>query len=321
MKFWSILFCFATPLVTAGPAGSVSSDCTVLGSCLTSLTDHVNKVMSSSSESSRFKSNYTTKGIVSSTSTPSSLSGASPMSFTINDCAQMLEDRLLSFQDFDAATDTVWNDVSDAQKTMVAVEEASTEVLKTEAEFATQLADVADLMVNATDRASILKDWVDGEKVVRNQLTDLYNVLDKRVIGVSDDVVVTTSAIRDALMDMQKVHDHATKILTAVGDSETEMYLWAYNVSQKVNAHTVGLVSLAQTLQYRTNQVNAVKDANIKLNWVVTQLYNKYGQEKLTELSKDYEAGTLQTPPGAAQGPTSSSVTTKTNVGKIPMNN
>ena len=307
------IFFFLTILRSSvATTGSVSSDCTALGTCLTSLTDHVNNVMSSSGSTNNFKMNSTTNS-----SKPSSLSGGSPMSFTINDCAQMLEDRLLTFQEFDASTDKVWADVTAAQTTLVSVESSATDTLAAEAGFATQISDVAALIQNATERATVLGDWLDGEKVVRNQLTDLYNILDKRVIDVSDDVVLTASSIRDALMSMQKVHDHATKVLTAVGDAETEMYQWAYNVSQKVNSHTVSLVSVAQTLQYRTNQVSAVKDANIKLNWVVSQLSEKYGVDKLTELSNAYTAGVLETPAGSAQGPNSTSVTANSLSGRI----
>lgn len=300
MKFY---ICFVLIVDNGVDSTSVTSDCAALGTCISSLTDKVNGVMASRPTPAAAES--------SSNITASSLSGGSPMSFTINDCATLLSDRLVSFQDFDATSQKVWSDVTAAQETMVAVEGSAADVLTTEAGFATQLMQISELMLNATERSTALKEWVDGEKVIRNQLTDLYNVLDKRVINVSDDVVITTSAIRDALMNMQKVHDHATQILTAVGDSETEMYLWAYNVSQKVNSHTVSLVSVAQTLQYRTNQVNAVKDANIKLNWIMSQLEEKYGVEKLTELSLEYDAGTLSLPPGAAQGPNSTSVTTK----------
>ena len=107
---------------------------------------------------------------------------------------------------------------------------------------------------------------------------------------------------------MQVVHDHATKVLTAVGDAETQMYEWAFNVSQKINSHTVSLVAVAQTLQYRKTQVSAVKDANVNLNWIVSQLVTAHGADKLAELNLQYEAGNLVTPQGLAQGPNSTSV-------------
>jgi hypothetical protein len=66
---------------------------------------------------------------------------------------------------------------------------------------------------------------------------------------------------------------------------------------------------VAQTLQTRTNQVNNVKESNTQLNWIVSQLATKYGKEKLIELNKQYDAGTLSTPAGLAQGPESSSKT------------
>jgi hypothetical protein len=87
------------------------------------------------------------------------------------------------------------------------------------------------------------------------------------------------------------------------------MYEWAFNVSQSVNRHTVNLVTVAQTLQYRRDQVESVKDSNTQLNWIVTQLANKYGKDQLAALNKQYEDGMLVTPAGIAQGPNSTSVT------------
>ena len=231
-----------------------------------------------------------------------------PMSFTINECAQILQDRLSSFTDFEATTDTVWNDISDTQKSMTAVEQVARDILAAESQFSTQLDQTVDFFQNNTDRAGQLADWVDGEKVIRNQLTDLYTALDKKVRDDSQQVVLTVSSVRDALRKMQVVHDHATKVLTAVGDAETQMYEWAFNVSQKINSHTVSLVAVAQTLQYRKTQVSAVKDANVNLNWIVSQLVTAHGADKLAELNLQYEAGNLVTPQGLAQGPNSTSV-------------
>lgn len=242
-------------------------------------------------------------------------SAASPMSLTINDCAKILEDRLVSFQDFSSKADDVWNDVVQAQETMVNVEAATQSVLKAESQFGSQMEETNVLFQDATDRCGALGDWVDGEKVVRNQLTELYTALDQRVLSDSEQVVVTVSGIRDALTRMQKVHDHATKILTAVGDAESTMYEWAYNVSTKVNTHTVNLVSIAQTLQYRSSQINAVKDANVNLHWIISQITKAHGEAKIKELNDQFESGQLKTPAGNATLPAPATTAT---TAKIP---
>ena len=240
--------------------------------------------------------------------------GASPLSFTINECAKVLEGRLLSFDSFKASSETIWDDVSAVQTAMVGVQEAAQSVLASESEFAAQLDETNDLFKGTTDRVAALSEWLDGEKVVRNQLTDVFTTLDKNVIKTSKEVLLTTSALRDALHKMQIVNDHATMILTGVGDAETVMYEWAFNVSEAVNQHTVNLVTVAQTLQYRSTQVKNVKEANIQLNWIASKLAEKYGADKLLELGKLYDAGDLSTPAGTAQGPTSGSTTGGTSV-------
>lgn len=289
-----------------GLTPSVSSDCNTLGNCLPGLTEYVTQSLGD-----RTSVNFTTTSNTTTTTrtTLSNMDMTSVMSFTINQCAATLQTQLSAFKQFETSNTVVWNDVSTAQQALVAVEESANSILAIQANFTTQLAQIAALFETTTERGNDLARWVAGEKVVRNQLTDLYNALDRKVVTTSNDIVVTTSTIRDALLNMQKAHDHATKILTAVGDAETQMYLWAFNVSEKVNQHTVNLVSIAQTLQYRMNQANSIKQDNINLNWVVTQLVNKYGREKIAELGAQYDAGTLEVPSSQAQGLNATSVT------------
>ena len=257
---------------------SVTSDCVKLGTCLGSPTAATNAVMSASS------------GLGSSV-TLSSLSGTSPMSMTINDCANLLIEQLTAIQSVQSMNDQIWSDVSTTQSALTGVESSVQELLNTESGFASKLSQIAQLVQNTTDRGTNLTSWLSGEKVIRSQLTSLHTQLDARVRANSNKILVTTSSIRDALMKMQVVHDHATKILEAVGDAETDMYEWAANVTQKVNSHTVTLVGIAQTLQFRRNQLASVRDSNVNLNWIMTQLSQKYGAAKLTSLSQSYDAG------------------------------
>jgi DNA repair ATPase RecN len=239
------------------------------------------------------------------------------MSMTINECAETLSERLMSFSDFRLNSDEIWSDVSAVQKALVSVESLTRDLETTESGYAVQMTQAGELFAGATKRASDLNSWINGEKVLRNQLTDLFTDLDKKVLNTSDQVLLTSSSIRDALIQMQKVHDHATNVLTAVGDAETYMYEWAFNVSQAVNRHTVNLVTVAQTLQYRSSQVDSVQNANTQLNWIVSQLYNKYGAEKLAKLNKEYEDGSLSTPLGTAMGPNTISTTGGQAVGPL----
>jgi hypothetical protein len=217
------------------------------------------------------------------------------------------------FDNFNSMNDGIWNDVSTTQKALAAVESSAQDILKTESGFAAQMSELVDLFHNTSQRSEDITRWIDGEKVLRNQLTDVFNSLDGKVLSNSNKIVVTASAIRDALLKMQKIHDHATQVLTAVGDAETEMYEWAYNVTQTVNSHTVDLVGIAQTLQYKSNQLKSVSDANTNLNWVVSQLAQKYGKDKLTELSNLYDSGNTTTPSSRAQGLNSTSITSQSN--------
>lgn len=299
---------FLSPLVGLSLADltpSVHSDCVTLGTCVPGLTEYVN-------QATQKVVNFTTTNYTSSKATLNNINMTSTMSFTINQCAATLQTQLNAFKEFETSNSVVWTDVSSAQTSLIAVEEAANSILETQSNFTIQLSQIAALFHNTTERATELSQWVTGEKVVRNQLTDLYTELDEKILTTSNEIVVTTSTIRDALLNMQKVHDHATKILTAVGDAETKMYEWAFNVSQKVNQHTVNLVSIAQTLQYRTNQATAIKTDNINLNWVVSQLEAKYGTAKLAELGALYDAGNLEVPSSQAQGLNATSITNKT---------
>lgn len=298
MKF--VLFVVIVDWVQGSSSGN--SDCmgSNLTNCITrTLSQAVNDALSNGSNSFNFSNPVNlTSDTVSSAST-------NPMSMTINECAQLLQNRLASFQSFNTSSDQVWNDVVATQNSMTSVEKNSNDILTTETSFSTQLSQIMTLIQNATDRTSQLSDWINGEKVIRNQLTDIYTQLDQKVRSDSNNVLLTASSIRDALFQMQSVHDHATKILTAVGDAESHMYEWAGNVSSKVNSHTVDLVSIAQTIQFRSNQLGAVQGANTQLNWIVTQLVNKYGSDAVLSASAAYDAGSLETPSGSALAPNS----------------
>lgn len=290
-----------------GVSPSVTSDCTKLGTCLGSPTQVANSAMSG-------------KGSVGGVNLGlSSLSGTSPMSMTINDCANLLLEQLTAVQSIQSLNDQIWSDVSSTQAALTGVEASVQDLLKTESGFATELGQIALLVESTTLRASNLTSWLSGEKVIRSQLTNLYTQLDSRVRANSNKILVTTSSVRDALGKMQLVHDHATKILEAVGDAETEMYEWAANVTQKVNSHTVSLVGIAQTLQYRRNQLASVKDSNVNLNWIATQLSEKYGEAKLASLSQAYDAGESANVSSAAQPSLqSTSVTSESKDNTVP---
>ena len=64
---------------------------------------------------------------------------------------------------------------------------------------------------------------------------------------------------------------------------------------------------MTQTLNYRANQVNSVKESNTQLNSIVTQLSQKYGQDKIKELSKLFDE---QQPPEPITGSTVAPTTT-----------
>lgn len=267
------------------------SDCTgaSLTNCIrNSLSQVVNDALTNRSGSVNFSNPVTQKTTLSSLQ-----SDGTPMSMTINQCAQILQDRLASFQSFNTSSEKLWTDVVSTQSLMTAVEKNANDILSTESGFATKLTQINSLFQSVTDRSGELSDWINGEKVFRNQLTDIYTQLDQKVRTDSSNVLLTASAIRDALFKMQSVHDHATKVLTAVGDAESHMYEWAGNVSSKMNTHTVDLVSIAQTTQFRSNQLSAIQDANSQLNWVVTQLVSKYGTDAVLAASKAYDEGSL----------------------------
>jgi hypothetical protein len=318
--FQSILFQMTLNVVSLVLVGGLvivagqTQECTTgqLSGCITqSLSQVVNSALANGSMFN-FTGPETSGGL----SNAKGLASKSPMSFTINECAEMLTEQLSTFTDFKTSSEQIYSDITTTQTALVAVEEVAKDIQSTETSFSVQISQTGGLFANASSRVNELNEWLTGEKVIRNQLSDIYAELDKAVLKTSDDVLLTSSSIRDALLKMQRVHDHATSILTAVGDAETQMYEWAFNVSQAVNRHTVNLVTVAQTLQSRRNQVDSVKDSNTQLNWIVTQLFNKYGADTLAAANKQYEDGNLVTPAGTAQGPNSTSVTGAT--GAIP---
>ena len=272
-----ILVALFSAAVSAG-----TDDCTLAGCIPKDLSDVVNAALGAKN-SGNAKLNST------GTSTNTTSAFVSPLGLTVNECASLLAERLRSFSNFKTATENIWDDMTSLQKALSSVEKVSTDIGLVETGFASQLEQTQEMFSKATDQVTSLNTWLTGEKVIRAQLSELYTALDEKVIKTSKYVLLNSSSVRDKLFEMQKIHDHATRILTAVGDAETLMYQWAYNVSQTANRHTVNLVTVTQTLNYRANQVNSVKESNTQLNSIVTQLTQKYGQDKIKELSKLFD--------------------------------
>ena len=311
MKFTTLIVVVAICLVvemkssTSGSGtSSVNNDCARLGTCLGSPIAATNAALAGANSA------LSSTGL-GGTSLASS-SGTSPMSMSINDCANLLIGQLEAVQNVQSLNDEIWSDVSSIQGALTSVEDSVKDLLTTQSDYATELSQVGNIMNDATKRATNLTTWLSGQKVIRSQLTNLFTQLNTRVLKNSNTILVTTSSLRDALNKMQVVHDNATQILQAVGDAETDMYEWAANVTQKVNSHTVDLVGIAQTLQYRRNQLSSVKDANVNLNWIMTQLSQAYPAEQLKSLSQAYDAGqTKSGMSGAMSSLSSTSITDK----------
>jgi hypothetical protein len=232
---------FETALATVSPS-QVTTSCNRAGvDCVTGLQSQVNQQTLGNNNNGPPTSN------------------GQPLVFGLDltSCVQALENRNDGFQTFDNYLIKTQSDIFSLQSILTSVETNSETILSTETNFSTVLMGVGQLMQNATERATALLNWEMSESNVRTQMRDLYNTLEKDILADSAQLLKMDQALRAALNSMQVKHDRAKQVLTQVGNLETNLFRWAFNVTEKINLHNTRVVSLAQELQFRLDEVTS----------------------------------------------------------------
>ena len=239
---FKIFYILTFSLVSSTTTQEVASSCTADGvDCVTSLGAQVNAQI-----------------VASSTTTPTTEGTSTPVfGLDLTSCIQALENRNTGFQNFDSYLLTTQRDVFNLQAVLTDIEENADTILTTETGFSTTLIEMASLLENATERASLLLNWETTESAVRYQLRDLFNTLQKDILTDTDQLLSMDKTLRNALNEMEITADRAKQVLTTVADQQVNQYNWAFNVTSKINLHNTRIVALAQEIQFRLDEVSS----------------------------------------------------------------
>ncbi|KAF4674293.1 hypothetical protein FOL47_009444 [Perkinsus chesapeaki] len=197
---------------------------------------------------------------------------------TLEQCAQKVEKTVGEFDTFKEGVGRLHSRVLQSEEALKKIETRTDGYSTREANFAAELTKLFTLEQEVKARAGVLSKWMADEKVVRDQLSKVYRDLDTKSLMQSDKLLTMSSVLRAALTKMQAIHDHVSKVITAVGEAESSMYQWAYNVTSKVNFHTTQIVTLAQNLEFRIAQSKGMELEARRMMALYQKLEDKYGK-------------------------------------------
>ncbi|KAF4657115.1 hypothetical protein FOZ61_002060 [Perkinsus olseni] len=202
---------------------------------------------------------------------------ASQYGMTLEQCAQKVERTVGEFDTFKEGVGRLHSRVLQSEEALKKVEAKTEKYSSREANFAAELTKLFSLEQEVKTRAGVLSKWMADEKIVRDQLSKVYRDLDAKSLLQSDELLSMSTVLRAALSKMQAIHDHVSQVITAVGEAESSMYQWAYNVTSKVNYHTTQIVTLAQNLEFRITQSKGMETEARRMMALYQKLADKYG--------------------------------------------
>ncbi|EER13998.1 hypothetical protein Pmar_PMAR022531 [Perkinsus marinus ATCC 50983] len=182
--------------------------------------------------------------------------GAAPASqygMTLEQCARKVERTVGEFDSFKEGVGRLHSRVLQSEEALKKIESKTGKYSSREANYAAELTKLFSL-----------------EQEVKTR----YRDLDTKSLMQSDKLLSMSSILRAALSKMQAIHDHVSQVITSVGQAESSMYQWAYNVTSKVNYHTTQIVTLAQNLEFRITQSKGMETEARRL----MALYQKRNQ-------------------------------------------
>ncbi|EER11424.1 hypothetical protein Pmar_PMAR011087 [Perkinsus marinus ATCC 50983] len=192
--------------------------------------------------------------------------GAAPASqygMTLEQCARKVERTVGEFDSFKEGVGRLHSRVLQSEEALKKIESKTEKYSSREANFAAELTKLFSLEQEVKTRSGVLGKWMADEKVVRDQLSKVYRDLDTKSLMQSDKLLSMSSILRAAL----------------IGEAESSMYQWAYNVTSKVNYHTTQIVTLAQNLEFRITQSKGMETEARRLMTLYRKLADKYGAQ------------------------------------------
>jgi archaellum component FlaC len=134
--------------------------------------------------------------------------------------------------------------VNKAEMKLSSIDIVTHNILEAESNFESELSRLNVLYNTLAVRANALGKWMSDEKLIRDNLQELYRQMTSKTVDEDDRLRVIQADVTKALSKLAYVQEETSDILDSVATAQTAMYDWAVNVTVAVNTHTTKLNSV-----------------------------------------------------------------------------
>jgi chromosome segregation ATPase len=157
---------------------------------------------------------------------------------------------------FHTAVSGISSQVKKSTMKLQSIDVITNNIQADEANFQTQIQNIQELYNSLAVRSNALGRWMSEEKMLRDNLQELYRELVDKAKEEEASLVILTKTVRDALLRLSSLEKEMSETMSLIASAQKAMYGWAGQVTVSVNAHTTKLGSLTQALQYRVAQID-----------------------------------------------------------------
>jgi hypothetical protein len=173
-------------------------------------------------------------------------------------CATKVKETSTQYTVFDNAMTSMAEQVRQSKLRLDAVDILTHNIQVNQDNFETELSRLKDLYNTLAIRSNALGKWMADEKLIRDNLQELYREMVAKNTEEKARLLDMTSNMRTAVKRLVSIQDETSGILASVASAQTAMYDWAVNVTVAVNTHTTKMESLQAALGYRITQIDHV---------------------------------------------------------------
>ena len=171
-------------------------------------------------------------------------------------CAEQVKFTQRQYDSFHDALTSIGSKVKTASIKLKSIDVITHNVQTEEANFVNEIKRIQELYNTLAVRSNALGRWMSEEKMLRDNLQELYRELVARNREEESRLVVLTKTMRDALLRLNSLEKEISGTMSLIASAQKAMYGWANEVTVSVNTHTTKLGSLTQNMQYRVTQID-----------------------------------------------------------------
>jgi chromosome segregation ATPase len=159
---------------------------------------------------------------------------------------------------FSTAIDSISTSVRKSTLKLQSIDVITREVQGNQDSFEQEISKIKELYNTLAVRSNALGRWMTEEKMLRDNLQELYRELVSKNTEEESRLVLLSKTMRDALFRLSSLESQMSTTMSVIASAQKAIYSWGVNVTESVNVHTTKLNSLTTGLQYRVTQIDSI---------------------------------------------------------------